>query len=215
MAQDIKTLVASHDKVFDPIPEEVGGPENGVIIQEDGDTVRLGYITHDPEPMDFWQSADGLGELKLFKRGDDPNALMEGHRARGEAPLLVERYAHGAEHYSVVGTRNYPDRQWDVGLCGIFLPCEEVTKRYHADLDPDAPGAAWNKLVEDSNNVLSEFSKTVNGEVYGIVVEELRREGDALVRDDYESVWGHIGSDWAVEALGEMMPDPELETPAP
>lgn len=209
MPRTIEEILEGHAPLFEAVPEDAGGPSGGRVLSDIGDRVHIGYITHDPDPGDFWEGSEGLGSLRLFRTGDDPNALMDQYRKEGEAPLFVERYAHGAEHYSVAGTRDYPDRRWDVAVCGIFLPCEEVRDRYHKACNDGTPELARKDMVQDTNGVLDEYSRTVNGEVYGVVVETLRREGDILVREDHDAVWGHIGADWAVEALADMMPEPE------
>jgi len=185
-----------------------------VLIRRDGDRVLIGYLSLDPEPRDFWTESDGLGELRRFNRSEDPNALLESLTAEGTPWLLVERYSHGLDHYSVANTRSYPDRQWDVGLYGVFIPCEEVRDMYRDRVKAEGGEAARAWLVEDTNGTLSEFSKCANGEVYGAVVETWEIADGRPKRLGTEAVWGHIGSEYALEALSERMPDPAEPEPA-
>ncbi len=177
-----------------------------VLIGRDGDRVLIGYLSVDPEPRDFWAEADGLGELRRFTRAEDPNELLERLTAEGTPWLLVERYSHGLDHYSVANTRSYPDRQWDVGLYGVFIPCEEVRDMYRDRVRTDGEEAARAWLIEDTNGTLSEFSKCVNGEVYGAVIETWEVADGRPERIGTEAVWGHIGTECALEALSERMP---------
>lgn len=177
-----------------------------VEIRQDGDQVMVGYLSLDDSPRDFWAEADGLGELKRFTRADDPNELLERLTAEGVPWLLVERYSHGLDHYSVANTRAYPDRQWDVGLYGVFIPCEEVRDMYRDRVRADGEEAARAWLVQDTNGTLSEFSKSVNGEVYGVVVETWTISDGRPERTGTDAVWGHIGSEYARDALQERLP---------
>ncbi|PTX52356.1 hypothetical protein IQ03_01146 [Gemmobacter caeni] len=188
--------------------------EAEVLIRRDADRVLIGYLSVDPEPRDFWAESDGLGELRRFTRAEDPNDLLERLTAEGTPWLLVERYSHGLDHYSVANTRAYPDRQWDVGLYGVFIPCEEVRDMYRDRVKAEGEEAARAWLIEDTNGTLSEFSKSVNGEVYGAIVETWEIADGRPVRLGTEAVWGHIGTDYALEALSERMPEEASPEPA-
>ena len=207
------------ENIREKVEALVGGAINGplrtefpvasaddVLVRRDGDRVLVGYLSLDPEPRDFWAESDGLGELKPFTRAEDPNALLERLTAEGTPWLLVERYSHGLDHYSVANTRAYPDRQWDVGLYGVFIPCEEVRDMYRDRVKTDGEEDARAWLVEDTNGTLSEFSKCVNGEVYGVVLESWKITNGRPERTGTDAVWGHIGAEYAREALAERMP---------
>lgn len=71
---------------------------------------------------------------------------------------------------------------------------------------------AW--LVEDTNGTLSEYSQCVNGEVYGTVIETWKITDGRAERTGTEAVWGHIGTDYALEALSERMPKEASPEPA-
>jgi hypothetical protein len=49
--------------------------------------------------------------------------------------------------------------------------------------------------------VLEEYNSWCNGEVYGVCVDVFHK--GEMVTDD--SVWGHVGGDWAEEALRDQM----------
>ena len=219
---DISQLIAEKTGANGTIPHtafkvddvDAEGFEQNVLLAVDGDTIQVGYVVLDPEAFDYWKEHDGLGEFRRFQRGDDPREIVRELEAEGKLVLPVECYAHGARHYSIAGTRNYPDRQWDVGLVGLFVPCDDVQERYRKAIGEEGadPAAARDAAVRDSNTVLDEYSKTVNGEVYGIVVETWRKEGDHVRALSQDAVWQHIGHDYAIESLREMMPG---EEPAP
>lgn len=200
----VETLLGS--AVTGPMRTEFAVAETEEVeIRQDGDQVMVGYLSLDDSPRDFWSEADGLGELKRFTRSEDPNDLLERLTAEGVPWLLVERYSHGLDHYSVANTRAYPDRQWDVGLYGVFIPCEEVRDMYRDRVKADGEEAARAWLVEDTNGTLSEFSKSVNGEVYGVVVETWKISEGRPERTETDAVWGHIGAEYAQETLRERM----------
>lgn len=76
-----------------------------------------------------------------------------------------------------------------------------------------APGATYDELyaaaVKYADSVLSEYEKWCNGEVYGVVVctytnTGTEEEPEWQLDADYDSCWGHIGSEWAEEALKDL-----------
>lgn len=194
-------------------PEETNDSRltKGVTLHFDGDTLTVGYLTRYDDPGDFWEDDDGAGDFRPFKRGDDPEEILASITAEGKIPLLVQRYSHGLDHYSVASSRAYPDHQWDVGICGVMTPCEDVQEAYRKTLAEAGPEAAVQKMVEDSNKVLDEYSKHCNGDVYGVVLETWKVEGQHVRAIDNESVWGFIGSEYALEELFEQMPERESE----
>lgn len=214
--EDIRSMIENRSgiKIIGDMRTEFPVSYEEVLIGHDAGRVMVGYLSLDPEPRDFWSESDGLGELKRFTRSEDPNELLERLTAEGTPWLLVERYSHGLDHYSVANTRPYPDRQWDVGLYGVFIPCEEVRDMYRDRVKADGEEAARAWLIEDSNGTLSEFSKCVNGEVYGAIIETWEIADGRPTRLDTEAVWGHIGTEYALEALRERMPEEVSPEPA-
>ena len=192
--------------------------EGGVLIRLDGETITLAYLAHDFSPSDFWEDDEGAGEYRAFRRDDDPNALMADIRASGRIAFFVERYSHGLDHYSVAGTRGYPDRQWDVGCVGILTPCQDVQDRYGALCRTEGEAAALAEAVRDSNSVLQNYSDHCNGNVYGVVVETWKIEGQHVRALESEEVWGYIGAEAALAELKSTLPpqpaaEPDLMGP--
>jgi hypothetical protein len=179
-----------------------------------GDTLVLGAVVHDDDPSeDFWDTADGLGTLYsidgagedgYYRRHEKLSAKIAALREDRVPFVMVECYEHSQVHYSVVGTGNYPDRMWDVGVRGVYVPCEDVQAAYHkAKYRKGGSEAAMKAVVKDANAILDEFSKYVNGDVWGTsVVNVDLNTGEA---SDDDSCWGFIGSDSAVEALEETV----------
>jgi hypothetical protein len=62
----------------------------------------------------------------------------------------------------------------------------------------------YNAAVKYAKGCLDEFVKYCNGECYGTVVETFQREGDEWVLVESDHCWGHIGYDYAEEALKEL-----------
>lgn len=186
--------------------------EGGVLLRIDGQTITLGYLAHDSCPSDFWEDDDGAGEYRAFARGDDPNAMMEEIRASGRIAFFVERYSHGLDHYSAAGSHGYPDRQWDVGCVGLITPCQDAQDRFNTLREAEGEEVARAEVLRDTNAVLQSYSDHCNGNVYGVVVETWRIEGQHVRALDSEECWGHIGTDHALAELkSSMPPQPEAE----
>lgn len=195
--------------VFTPASVHAEGMQDDVKIRLDGDQIFVGYITHDDGSGDYFENDEGAGLYRELKRGDDPNELMENITKSGKIAFFVERYQHGLVHYSVANTGSYPDRQWDVGVCGIHTPCQDVQNEYRKLLASRGEEQARAYAVQDVNRTLDEYSKVCNGETYGVIVETWNIEGQHVRRMAREDVWGFIGSEYALEELEDMFPKEE------
>jgi hypothetical protein len=65
--------------------------------------------------------------------------------------------------------------------------------------------------VDYAKNVCQEYASWCEGDVWGIVVETFRLEGDHWEPIDSDSCWGFIGTDWAKQALKEEYFGPAVE----
>lgn len=159
------------------------------------DKVVIGYLAHDDSPSDYWEF-DRNGLFKEFRDAYERDEWMEARRAEGLTVFLVDKYAHGNVHYSIANTSDYPDRRWDVSPCAA-LAC-----------DFESWGTPPELQAKCANDILDQYSKWCNGEVYGAVTVTLTidRTTGEVVGEDTDSVWGAIGDDWALELLAEQMP---------
>lgn len=106
--------------------------------------------------------------------------------AKTHIVLPVFRYEHSGTALNTTGF-NCP---WDSGLTGYIAEKKsDIRKEFSVNrISPHIRSIVENRLKSE----VAEFSKYVNGEVYGYVIPEL---------DD--SCWGFIGLDWCIEAAKE------------
>lgn len=179
-------------------PDPVYGDEPQIVML-DQNKVAIGYIAQQGQShyRDYWEEHD-QGEFQEFRTEWDRDEFIEKKKAEGKHPIIVDRYKHGAVHYSPANTMHYPDRRWDVAPCGVYVPPDDVPEE---------------KRLEYATGALQEFSEWCNGEVYGVVVETLTfdRETGEVIDESDDACWEHIGSKWAKEALKEAMPEPRTE----
>lgn len=159
------------------------------------------YLALDPEPVDYEWSEDGQGLFEEFRDAVTRDRRKAELEDEGWELFLVERYKHGGVHYSVAGTRNYPDRQWDVLPNALYAPPIDVLNEYREG------ERSHDELVAFANVVLDEYSDACNGHVYGVVVEVFERPGEPdadWTAVDEDTVWGVIGHAHAEEVLAEV-----------
>jgi hypothetical protein len=114
---------------------------------------------------------------------------------------FVEKYEHGNVHYSIVGTQNYPDRQWDVSSpCGVFVPCDDVQKTYKKAIKTQTPDEAAKQFIQDSNNLLDTYSSWCNGENYVTQTSVVSLKNHTV---DTNTCGGFIGYDFSKKYLKE------------
>lgn len=184
-------------------------PDNkdDVRVRENGDgTISIGYITHDDHAGDFWADRDE-GELKIFRTERDRDAWIDEQARQGRTALVVDNYSHSGDHYSLQGTRDYPDRRWDVAPRGAYVLGEADQETWNAAMKEGDRAAALAAVTEAVNVTLDEYSKWANGEVYGHVIETFERDGAewAALEELRDDCWGYIGSTYALERLDEAM----------
>ncbi|MCP1674530.1 hypothetical protein J2T57_001632 [Natronocella acetinitrilica] len=181
------TLTRSHD-ALDHMDEHLGVTPDGRVV--------LSYLAHDDDPMDYEWDRACQGRFEEFRSAQARDERLLELQRDGTLVFLVERYAHGNVHYSVAGTRNYPDRQWDVAQCAIYIPPDDEQAAFTLGRNNEYV------LRTYANQRLSEYSKWRNGEVYAVVVETFERDERGEFRNiDTDAVWGHIGGDYAESEL--------------
>ncbi len=105
--------------------------------------------------------------------------------------FFIEKYEHGQVRYALQGESSAVDRQWDVtGTAGWMISDGD----WGADVD----------LEEMARNSLAEYTSWCNGDVWGVVHQEYEEtEAGWETWGEYESCWGHIGSEYAESVLTE------------
>lgn len=178
------------------------------IFQLEGETLVVGYLTPDSDVMEF-DFSEGES-LKVFRSQGERDTYFMAMQENDRNPLLVERYSHSADHYSVIGTKDYPDRQFDVVPSAVYTPSTDM-------LDELKSGAIDEKeLIQRANLTLDSYSDWANGNVYGAVIEKFKYDADAEVWEPSEasdSVWGMIGHEAAEAELKSMMQFEEIPEP--
>lgn len=144
---------------------------------------------------------DNLGTIATWHRryqmGDEqPKVDPEEYTRslpKGSIVLPVYMYEHSGIALST--GRGYPfDDPWDAGQLGIIhISPEKIRKEYSTKRITKAIRA---KVVDCLQGEIEEYSKFVNGECYGYVIEDL--DGAKI-----DSCWGFIGFDWVQQAAKE------------
>lgn len=213
---------------FEPTFPAVAGSTVVIASRVEPGVALVGYLCADSDAADFFENDSGSGGwLPCRSISQVEDALARAKFERKEA-LFVEKYEHGRVHYSVAGTGDYPDQQWDVGGAGVFIPCDDVQAKFRSatrkakkavkeldiasvSYDVDAASllrAPREEMIVDSNKVLDSYSDWCNGDVYGVVVEPVRWNSEDQSFEqvgDEDSCWGYIGHEHATKSLAETM----------
>lgn len=184
--------------------------EDDILLRENADgSMTIGYVAPYQDEDEFWGHRDG-GELKIFRSQDERDAFIAEIEEAGGIALIVDNYSHSGNHYSLEGTRDYPDRRWDVAPRGVYVLAEDDRATWDAAIAAGGDRKAAIAAVREAiNATLDEYSKWSRGEVYGHVVETFRRTGELWEIDDSlsDEGWGYIGYDYAMDQLREAMPE--------
>lgn len=183
-----------------------------------GDVLYVAYLVPDRSRSreEYWGTSDGLGE---YVEGDRAWRAARDAERDGKIWFPVNIYDHGIdvtvsadlewehlkEFHKWLGDWSpidhnpeeiYPER--------VIVPCNDVQEKYQREkFHKGGKAAARRAALKDTNSVLDEWSKWMNGEVFGIVVETFDRTTFAPL--DTDTVWGHIGIEYAREALREFL----------
>lgn len=195
---------------FDPI-------EGTEVIQTSGDTAIVGYLSDDDSGScgGWYFDENDSGKFYGFDnraKGYDPKSrdeVAELAKANPGRAFWIHKYEHGLSRYYRAGKAiteavelrdtepgqsglHIPDQQWDVsrGAALFIVPDDATEPEQYCDA------------------VMEEFSNWCNGAIYGVVVERYTRAGDEWESDgNPDACWGHIGYEWAQQALKDQMPE--------
>lgn len=180
-----------------PRPHEGSDP----IVVEDttvtGAAYRVSWMVPDDDAWSQWEwdNVDDLewghGVWRDFRNSHDGGGeiardawIVEMVERFGEDNVhLVEVYSHGAESFSRINTRYYPDRQWDVAPACVLVTPPDVT-------DPIAYADA----------TLAEFTSWANGDVWIVCQNYVTADG-TVVHEDI--CGGFIGHQYATEVVAQ------------
>lgn len=160
----------------------------------------VGYLNHDPHPTEwdefgYEDGNDDFEDFSFRSVGDRDDYVAEQKEA-GRVCFIVNKYQHGQVHYSVAGTRSYPDMRWDVSPCGVFTPCEENQERFKRGDVTEA------QLIEWANQTLDTYSDYCNGATYGCCVDTFEVQADgSFEKIEDEACWGLIGHEQSQKSL--------------
>jgi hypothetical protein len=172
------------DEVTVQEPVYTPEPFAGVYAEQVEEGVyRVVYATRDDYPGDVDVLDTNIFEV--FRTEWDRDAFIEEKVAEGHSRddiFIIDKYDHGSVHYSISNTKNYPDRQWDVAPCGVFV---------HVP-DPDSTMTEEEKR-QYVNNIMDDYSEVSNGNVYGVIEQYVDEYGDTLAREGNQT-WGFVGT---------------------
>lgn len=138
----------------------------------------IAWLVLDESPRDYeWYDGASLTEFRTEWERDEYADAMRAE-VGADRVFIVEKVEHGHVRYSVyTGT---PSDPWDSKPSGVLV------------VDPEAlnPETA-------ANDLLDEYTRWANGEVYVLVGREVTPSGTVLFEDE---TWGFIGTEYAVEA---------------
>lgn len=185
---------------LDKFQSEIARKFEGEIFSKqasNGDIV-FGYLMHDSNPQPFFEDDDDvLGQFVQFKSQEHVDSTMK--KIGKKLFFLVDKYEHGNVHYSVAKTQYYPDNRWDVSHnCGVFIPCSYTQSEYKKAVKANNGEEAMKKFLKEANDTLNSYSDWCNGEVYGVDIKKITKDGNIV--EEYSS-WGYVGSKNAISEL--------------
>ena len=131
---------------------------------------------------DFWVAVPGME--KDWRGYDSMRELIPDKEAEYHV-FMVEAYIHGGIRLALANQGNFPDRRWDVSLCGAIFAAKSEWPLQESALK------AAGSLIEEWNQYLS-------GDVWGCIVED--DNGNHV-----DSCWGFYGREYAEEQGAEML----------
>lgn len=148
--------------------------DSEVHVSNDGK--ELTFLLHDEfSHWDEYEWGDTIFVDFSNNRSISPDEFLEEH-STGYNIYPVGKYEHGMVHYSIAGSRWYPDMNFDYGVCAYIAIPED-----------------YQNQTEFANSLLDEYSSWCNGEVYCIVHLDIDNP------DDFDIYGGFIGYDHATE----------------
>ena len=109
------------------------------------------------------------------------------------------------ERYNNVITYVLPDGRSQGGFKSFNSSARAAARILKVKLDKKALEKGKRAIaVQCAEQAVEEFNKWLSGEVYGICVRVFDADGEPIEEYDDE-VWGHVGVDWAMEALADAV----------
>lgn len=165
--------------------------------------IIVGFIHYDNDPQPFFENNEGAGQLITFRSQEAVDKKLQELSKTKKLFYIVNKYEHSNVHYSISGSKLYPDERWDVSHgCGVFIPCEDIQSQFRKLKKEKGIDVAYDSFIVDSNNVLNEYSNWCNGEVYGYSVITFDQEGNEI---DCDECYGFIGNEYVQEEKQSVM----------
>lgn len=135
------------------------------IMIDAGDSVSLFFST---DVRYVEEHNNPLGDdpsylnFKEFRSAEQRDNYLNGKSAKNY--YLLEKYSHGAVHYSVLKTGNYPDRRWDVAEgCAVLEIGSELRSLRKALKTKNGEDEGNRKFIAHLNGILDKYSSYCNG----------------------------------------------------
>ncbi len=156
----------------------------------EGNALIVGYVLLDNDYGSFWDHGEP-GAFHEFTRNEDVRETLKEAALQTPRPLVVQRYSHGAVHYSLTGTMRYPGHDWDVGTAGLYTPPADLYERFLERSAAIGEDEARKEYFSSCNAILDEFSEWANGHVYSMAVERWTLDGERSLPESGETeLWG-------------------------
>lgn len=195
---------------FDPVDPV----RDSIIVKVNEDRATVGYLVSDPDSCEWYFGEWDEGKFYGFdqrKKGYAPKTRAEIEKLVKDYPgrvFWINLYDHGNSRYYRAGKALVeverpgtepaeegliiPDQEWDVSRgAALYVAPEDA---------PDPAGYC--------DSTMKEFSDWCNGYIYGVVTERYRKAPAGSWRQQeklHDACWGHIGWDWAQQALREAI----------
>jgi len=176
---------------------------------EGGFEVR--YLCHDEDPVCDPRDNDNLGVMACFHKrynlGDKTDLHSEDYSGWNEmekalikqgAYVILPLYMmdHSGLTINTTGFEASDPQRWDWGQIGFIYVTKEKARQEYGKLGKKTRETATKVLLGE----VEEYDTYQRGEVFGTVKETF---DENKVQTGCDHVWGHIGLDWAKQALNE------------
>lgn len=191
--------------------------DNSAIIQIKRNKAKVGYLVMDEDGGSHGFYFEEYNQGQWF--GYDPHCLGHDPKDREEVEQLardnpgrvfwIHKYKHGMVRYYRAGDALTPAVELhgtEPAAPGLFIPDQQwdVSRGAALYIAPDdCPDPA-----KYCDGVCEEFSNWCNGDIYGVCTQEFKRKNKNEPWEpasDGDECWGHIGHEWAEQALAEEM----------
>lgn len=181
-------------------------PDNEPVIKETEDRIIVGYLCQDEDAENPCKHCDGMGQIRsLSNRHIDSIGIDEAEELIESNPFVVplSYFEHGQSLWDVHGGERIgccPDMRWDgVRFAGVWVPDECCMDEINLKKTDEEKASRAREMAEQCCKT---YTSWCNGDCWGVCVDVFDKEWNK-VEDD--ACWGHIGSEWAEQALKEKM----------